>query len=170
MKVLLVKRLESSFHAFKMSIDRFIQYYENFIDGYNKDKIPISKKYAGKFFEYLQDSDEDAIRHLEAAGELTIYKSSDFNKDFIKTLENDLEVLKKINSLWKNIKRDPKIEKLSDLLLNDKILKKNKVILFTESKETAEYLKMNLPKKISDNAIVFTGESGPAIRDKIIQN
>ncbi len=170
MKVLLVKRLESSFHAFRMSIERFIQYYTKFIESYNKDKVPVSKKYAEKFFEYLEDSDEDAIKHLEEIGELTVYKKSDFNKEYIKILEKDLSVLKKIESLWKNIKRDPKINKLSDILLQDKTIKKSKIILFTESRETANYLKSNLPKEISETAIVFSGESGPGIKDQIIQN
>ncbi|MDD5192508.1 MAG: helicase-related protein [Candidatus Nanoarchaeia archaeon] len=170
MKVLLIKRLESSFYAFRMSIDRFIQYYQKFIESYNKDRIPVSKKYAEKFFEYLEDSDEDAIKKLEEIGELTIYKKSDFNKDFIKILESDLVVLKKIETLWKKINRDPKINKLSELLAQDKIIKKSKVILFTESKETANYLKTSLPKEISENSLVFSGESHSAIRDQVIQN
>lgn len=34
MKMLLVKRLESSFYAFRKTLDRFIESYEKFLDSY----------------------------------------------------------------------------------------------------------------------------------------
>ena len=44
MKILLVKRLESSFYAFKQTIDRFIKSYENFIKAFNNNgNVFISK-------------------------------------------------------------------------------------------------------------------------------
>ena len=40
----MVKRLESSFHAFRQSIDRFITSYEKFIAMYQSGTVYISKK------------------------------------------------------------------------------------------------------------------------------
>ena len=45
MKGILVKRLESSFYAFRMTLSRFIESYERFIDMYNRiGEVWISKK------------------------------------------------------------------------------------------------------------------------------
>ena len=44
MKILLVKRLESSFFAFKNSIDRFIHSYEMFIKEFDKGKCVRQQK------------------------------------------------------------------------------------------------------------------------------
>ncbi len=44
MKGVLVKRLESSFYAFRQSVNRFITSYEKFIDMYHSGTVYISKK------------------------------------------------------------------------------------------------------------------------------
>jgi len=44
MKILLVKRLESSFFAFKNSVDRFLHSYEMFIKEFDKGNVYVSKK------------------------------------------------------------------------------------------------------------------------------
>ena len=64
MKILLVKRLESSFFAFKNSVDRFIHSYEMFIKEFDKGNVYVSKKYTNKIFELLENDDDDAIQKL----------------------------------------------------------------------------------------------------------
>ena len=54
MKILLLKRLESNFHAFKNSIDRFILSYTRFIGEYKKGNVYVSKKHINKIFELLE--------------------------------------------------------------------------------------------------------------------
>lgn len=169
MKILLVKRLESSFFAFKKSIDRFILSYEMFIKEFKKGHVYISKDYTNKIFEYLENDDDEAIQKLVDEGKAERYNSEDFNEEFIKDLESDLEILANIQSLWKNIKRDPKLLAFLDELATRDILQ-NKIIVFTESKETAEYLTININKKFPDCALCFTGGSGEATRDKVIDN
>lgn len=44
MKSILIKRLESSFEAFKKTLNRFIKSYEQFIDMCKKGNVYISKK------------------------------------------------------------------------------------------------------------------------------
>ena len=63
MKILLIKRLESSFFAFKNSLNNFIRSYDAFIKAYDNGKgsVFISKKYIGKIFEFLEDEDYDRI-------------------------------------------------------------------------------------------------------------
>ncbi|GIW68767.1 helicase [Candidatus Parcubacteria bacterium] len=169
MKILLVKRLESSFFAFKQSIGRFISSYEMFIKEFKKGHVYISKKYANKIFEYLENDDDEAIQKLIDGGKAERYDSEDFTEDFIKDLESDLTILTTILSLWQNIKRDPKLLTFLDELSKNKILQ-NKLIVFTESRETAEYLARNINNKFGDITLCFTGRSEEATRDKVIDN
>jgi len=170
MKILLVKRLESSFFAFRNSVDRFIYSYEMFIKEFNNGNVYVSKKYSRKIFEYLENDDDEAIQRLIDEGKAAKFASSKFKDDFIIDLENDLEILKTTRFLWQKVQRDPKLLKFLDELSNQKILKQSKLIIFTESKETAEYLANNINKKFADTALCFTGGSGEATRDKVIDN
>jgi len=170
MKILLVKRLESSFFAFRNSIDRFIYSYEMFIKEFNNGNVYVSKKYSRKIFEYLENDDDEAIQRLIDEGKAVKFACSRFKDDFIIDLKNDLEILKTTRFLWQKVQRDPKLLKFLDELSNQKILKQSKLIIFTESKETAEYLFKNINDKFPGTALCFTGGSGEATRDKVIDN
>ncbi|MBI5417121.1 helicase, partial [Candidatus Poribacteria bacterium] len=169
MKILLVKRLESSFFAFKNSIDRFIYSYDMFIKEFDKEKVYVSKKYTSKIFELLENDDDEAIQKLIDEGKAQKYNSKEFRDDFIKDLKSDFEILKQVKSLWQKVTRDPKLIKFLDELSKNKTLKENKLIVFTESKETAEYLAKELSIK-GFNPLLYTGASGEATRDKTIEN
>ena len=64
MKILFVKRLESSFYAFRKSIERFIIYYEKFLKELENGNVYMSKKYTYKIFELLENDDEEKIQRL----------------------------------------------------------------------------------------------------------
>ena len=170
MKILLVKRLESSFFAFKNSIDRFIRSYEMFIKEYKNGNVYVSKKYTNKIFELIENGDYDTIQKLIDEDKAEKYKSSDFKDDFLNYLENDLKILKEIKNIWQKIERDPKLDLFLEMLKSDKILKKNKLVIFTESKETAEYLAQKLTGKSSETVVCFTGASEYSVRNKVIEN
>src|SRR5438105_2542013 len=72
--------------------------------------------------------------------------------------------------MWKRIKRDPKWEFFRDMLRTDKKLKSGKLIIFTESKETAEYLADKIAKEVEADAILFTGGSDESIRKEVTAN
>ena len=170
MKILLVKRLESSFYAFKQTLARFIKSYEQFLDELDNGNVYVSKKYAAKIFEFLEGDDDEAIQRLIDEDKAREYHASDFKHAFKKDLESDLAVLKEIDRLWKGIDRDPKLLTFLDILSSHKILKNNKLIIFTESKETAEYLAGYLAEKFPNQVLSFSGSSGAATRDKVIAN
>ncbi|MCX7611486.1 MAG: helicase-related protein [Ignavibacterium sp.] len=170
MKVLLVKRLESSFHAFKKTLERFIESHELFIGAYKEGKVFFSDKYLKKVFELLTDDNFDEIQKLIDEGKVEEYPASDFETQFIKDLENDYKNLQKIKSWWDKINRDPKIEELVKKLKNDPILRNNKIIIFTESTETAEYLYEQICKLVDKRTLLFTGDSSENIREKVIDN
>jgi len=166
MKILLVKRLESSFYAFRKSIERFIHSYDMFIKEFDRGNVYVSKEYINKIFELLENDDDEAIQRLIDEGKAERYNSKDFSDEFREDLQNDLGILQTIKSLWSRIKRDPKLQKLQSELANNRILKNKKLIIFTESKETAEYL----AKNIGDRALCYHGNSGESVRDKVTKN
>lgn len=170
MKILLLKRLESSFHAFKQSINRFIYSYDNFITHFRKGNVYVSKKYINKIFELLEDDDIETVERMMSEGRVTTYKSSDFDSQFIKDLESDLKLLKEIQKMWEGITQDPKLDKFIEVLKNDPNLRNNKLLVFSESKETVYYLEKKLNPLFNNKVLGFSGDSPESDRTKIIKN
>ena len=170
MKILLIKRLESSFYAFRNSINRFVAYYGSFLEQLEEGDVYVSKKYANKIFELLDNDDDEAIQKLLESGKAKKYPSKDFNGNLKSDLENDIQILKEIQALWSGITRDPKLLSFIDILSSFPLLKTNKLIVFTESKETADYLAKNLEKNFLGEIIAFTGGSNASVREKVIEN
>jgi len=170
MKVLLVKRLESSFYAFMKSLDRFIRSYELFIKEFESGNVYISKEYINKIFELLEQGNDEEIQRLIEEGKAEKYKNADFFDSFKRDLRSDLEILKNMKQMWNRVTRDPKLNTLIANLTHKKILANNKIIIFTESKETAEYLTSEINRKFGEIALLFHGQSSEHIRDKVIDN
>jgi len=170
MKILLIKRLESSFFAFRNSVGRFIRSYELFIKEFEKGNVYISKKHITKIFEYLEKDDDASVEQLIDEGKADRYKSSDFKPELLAYLQSDLAILIKVQKLWAKVERDPKLLELLKQLSKNTFLKNNKIILFTESKETAEHLTENINKAHKNQALCFTGGSGEATREIVIKN
>ena len=170
MKILLIKRLESSFYAFRNTVNRFVTYYKLFLKELGQGNVYVSKKYANKIFELLENDDDEAIQRLIESDKAKKYPAKDFTESLKEDLESDLRILKEIQELWSRVKRDPKLLSFVDILSSRPILKKNKIIVFSESKETVEYLAKNLEKKLPDEVLSFTGGSSALIREKTIEN
>jgi superfamily II DNA/RNA helicase len=170
MRILLVKRLESSFHAFRNSLSRFIKSYEQFLNEFDKGYVYVSKKYTSKLFEFLENDDDEAIQRLIDEDKAKRFTVSDFKPHFRKDLESDLAVLTQVAKLWKTVDRDPKLLTFIEVLSARKILKESKLIVFTESKETAEYLEKHIGKIFPNKVVCFSGSSGAPIREKVIEN
>lgn len=171
MKVLLVKRLESSFYAFRRTIERFTVSYEKFIKAFKKGYVYVRGEHAERIFEILDQDDDQQIQKIVDEGKSQIFNAKDFTKNFLKDLEHDLKILRNIGSMWDSIERDPKFEKLLTELKNDPLLKNSKIIIFTESKETAEYLADQINKKFAkDIALTFHSRSPEKVRNIVIQN
>ena len=170
MKILLVKRLESSFFAFRNSVDRFLHSYEMFINEFDNGNVYVSKKHTNKIFELLENDDDEAVQRLIDEGKAEKYESKDFREELKKDLEHDHAILMEVKKLWQNINRDPKLIKFINELSKNKVLKNNHLIIFTESKETANYLSNNINKEYPDKVLLFTGGSGESVRDKVLEN
>ncbi len=170
MKILMVKRLESSFHAFRLTLERFIRSYERVIEEFHKGHVYISKKHIHKIFDLLETDDQQAIDRLLEADKAERLEAKDFEPEFVDDLESDLGILRRIRDLWKEIGRDPKWECFRDRLKHDEQLDNAKIIIFTESKETAEYLAERIKHEVEPEVLLFTGDSEDAVRKEVINN
>ena len=170
MKILTVKRLESSFTAFLLTLGRFIRTYERVIGEFQKGHVFISKKHIGKVFELLESDDQEGIDRLLEEDKAEKLAAKDFLPTFITDLENDLKALKDIRNQWKKVTRDPKWESFRGILKKTPLLKTGKLIIFTESKETADYVAAKIREEVEPKTLLFTGGSLHSVREDVTSN
>lgn len=168
MKGILVKRLESSFFAFRQSIDRFILSYENFINMFESGTVYISKKV--DVYDLLANDDIDKLEAFVDEDKANKYDSKDFNKDFVIKLEFDLQILRNIKKLWQKVDSDPKLEKFIVELKKTKALKNNKIVVFTESKETGDYIYEALLDEFPNKVMFYSSKGGRHTDKKLLSN
>ena len=165
MKGVLVKRLESSFYAFKKTLSRFIESYERFIEMYDSGTV-----YVGKYknlYDMLDSGDDEKLLYLIEQGDLWKFQSEEFSSAFIRDLRVDLAQLKTWQSLWNRIKIDPKLVELKNELTTNPVMKGKKVIVFTESTETAEYLYDALYDLYNGRIVYYSGKSSASAKVEI---
>jgi len=165
MKSILVKRLESSFYAFRLTLGRFVSSYEKFIDMYNDGEVYISKKV--DVYDLLDSDDDERLMRLIETEDVMHFSSSEFGSNFIIDLERDLQKLCYLQKLWKTVKTDPKLIQFEDELKNEPVLARAKKIVFTESRETAQYLTENLEKIYGERIISYSGDSNASMKREI---
>ena len=158
MKGILVKRLESSFYAFKKSVDRFIQSYESFIQMFDEGRILISKSV--NVYDLLDEDDEEKIQKMIREEKIKNYQSIDFKPEFKEKLKKDLEVLYQIQSLWKGMNDDPKFDKFESELKSGGKLFNKKILVFSESTETGEYLYNKLFEEFGEQVMFYSSKGG----------
>lgn len=165
MKSVLVKRLESSFFAFKNTLSRFEESYAKFIDMYETGEVWISKKM--DVYDLLDNGDVETLLNAEKNEDAFHFKSEDFDPKFIKDLQWDISKLRYLMNLWNTISEDSKLEQFkTELQTNEKLIG-NKKIVFTESKETAEYLKEELSGIYGERIVAYTGMSSQVLKKAI---
>ena len=171
MKILVIKRLESSYYAFSKTMERLIKSYEHFIDQYHSGTIYISKKHFQKIMDLLEKGDLEAVDDLVEKGDIEKYEAKEFEDYFIDDLNKDLLNCKKILKEWNKIKSDSKLNTFKELINKDKVFKKNKYIIFTESKDTSDYLKESLAPLLNNRVINFSGDNtSQDERKKVLNN
>lgn len=162
MKGILIKRLESSFYAFKMTLSRFIESYEKFLKMVKSGTVYISKKI--DVYDLLDDGDTEKLMYYIEQQDIMKFETKEFHTRFIKDLEKDLSELKYLQDIWNLITTDPKLDKFKDEVRNNPIMSRKKIIVFTESKETAQYLYENLQDIYGKRVVYFSGQSSPALK------
>ena len=165
MKGLLVKRLESSFYAFKMTLDRFINSYESFINMAMSGKIFISKKV--NVYDLLDGGEIEKLMYYIEEEDVMEFETKEFKTQFFRDLENDLAQLKTLKNIWSLIDTDPKLDEFKRNLKERKEMKNKKIVVFTESKETADYLESELKTNYGDRVVCFSGQSSNTLKAEI---
>lgn len=153
----LVKRLESSFHAFKISVDNFRQANENMLNMWDNDRIFIAPDMDINLL-YAQDYSDDEIEEkLNEKAEINpknaVFKRDDFRPEYYEMLLQDQQQLDEMSKQWENINNDDdsKFAKFEDLLKHE-LFKKDrnpgaKIVVFSEAVDTVEYLAERIGRK-----------------------
>ena len=150
MQILLVKRLESSFSAFKQSLQNLLQNTENMLEMIENDTVFIcpdidvnaeffDKKTGEKLsFDVIKNNVKKLIAKKQ--GNNREFKSSDFLSEYKEALEKDKALISKLLERWKKNDYDPKMdsfkESIKDTLFSKEINPPQKLVIFTEAKDT----------------------------------
>jgi superfamily II DNA or RNA helicase len=181
----LFKRLESSGYAFLLSISRHILRNFLFIHALeNHLALPIGKNIVENLDDFLEDDDTDRIdgdttiafildekQYLKKAEEVYHLFATKFKNRFVwlkhdlvqsdltKSLIEDARILIKVLSIAKqwNPEDDRKLNALVNLL--DNTHKKEKVLIFTQYSDTANYLHRQLSERKLQRHAVVTGDA-----------
>jgi superfamily II DNA or RNA helicase/HKD family nuclease len=181
MKTMLVKRIDSSFHAFKSSLGRFLQANQAMISMFEQGRIFIAPNLPVS--EYINDGKEDELLDLVLERQLDdptieICAPDDFEVGFESGLQQDQEILAQLVALWNAIgDKDPKldtfVEYLKSRLFTD-INHEKKLVVFSESKETTDYLAKKLPQFIEQKILTVDSHTRkdrmPIIRENFDAN
>ncbi len=170
MKIMIVKRLESSFAAFRLTLGRMILSYERVIDTLQGGKVFLSKKHMAQVLERLECGDDAGVAQLLDTERAEQLLAADFTPQFADDLRHDLATLHELRDRWRLVTRDPKWDAFQHILTHHPRLTHGKLVIFTESTETAEHLTAQVRAHVDPKALLYTGQSSKVVRDAVLQN
>ena len=176
-RVHMVKRLESSFYAFKKSLATLLRITNDMIRMFEEDKVIIApdlnvKDLLAKDYEFDQII-ERAVEKGFSKDDI-LYKSDAFEPKFKDMLLHDKGILEHLYAEWAEEKDDPKFDKFKERLetefLNMSINPTGKLVLFSESVDTLNYLYNRLTKELKrDDVLIVTAANRDRL-DKVIKD
>lgn len=150
----LVKRLESSFYAFQVSIQNFRQANQNMLDMFANDKVFIAPDLDINLLLENGLSEEEIEEKLNAKAETNpknaVFHADDFRPEFVEMLRADQAILEKMWNDWQDISDDDdsKFAKFNELLKHELFKAERnpeqKLVVFSESVDTVEYLERRI--------------------------
>ncbi len=178
MKTLMVKRLESSFTAFKISLNNLLVSTQRMIKMFEDGKILIAPDLKiNDLMEqgYTIEQIEQKILELTTENPRNnIFAAEDFEPEFIENLKEDEKLLRELCEKWTNIKQDPKLdaffEAVSEEFFREDINPTGRLIIFTESKDTADYLQRQVEAKLDTKVLNISSENRNRLFDIIQEN
>lgn len=174
-RVHMVKRLESSFYAFKKSLHTFLRITNDMIKMWDNNNILIAPEIDVKGM-MANDVEFDVIveKALEHGydKEDILFTQTDFNPDYITKLHEDAEKLKELVALWDTVDQDPKYD-LFKLYLENELMnktghrngkevelnKEGKLVIFSESVDTINYLGERIKKELNRSDVLIVSAS-----------
>lgn len=166
MKTLLVKRIDSSFFAFKQSLKRFADANKAMLKMVANDRIYIAPDL--KVSEYILSDREDELIELinkesESDPRIETCAANDFEDDFIQGLQHDQQILSELIPKWDQVIQDPKLDefvhRLQTELFDTGRNQDGKLVVFSESLETTNYLREELAKRINKRVICVDSQN-----------
>ncbi|NMX21539.1 helicase [ANME-1 cluster archaeon GoMg4] len=144
MKVLVLKRLESSIFAFRRTIGKLLEIHERFFKSLEKGFIPAGEEASELLYDAESYDEEMLLENLERLSgryDPRAFKIDELKRD----IENDQRILKEILDTVGEIdpETDDKLKTLKDVLSKPPV-NTEKVLIFTQYADTAEYLYQNL--------------------------
>jgi superfamily II DNA/RNA helicase len=177
MKTLLVKRIDSSFHAFKQSLNRFTIATEAMTKMFKNGTVYIAPNL--NVNEYVMEEREDELLTKMIALQPTdptieICSADDFIAGFAEGLQRDFEILTELNNAWQKIEQDPKLDefirRLDTELLQKEINPSQKLVVFSESKETTTHIFNHLTAKGRNDVLEIHSDNRDKLKQTIREN
>ncbi|MFM2385889.1 MAG: hypothetical protein RL660_646 [Bacteroidota bacterium] len=151
MKILLLKRLESSWKSFYITLEKVYEHHEkllNKINTYQKDKkdlkLPDDAMLFDELYEELADYEVGKknpikISEIDRVGRLAEYKAFlKKDKDSLRYIKDNVEDFEK--QFNQDYKKDIKLVELLQIIDDKRKSTNKKLIIFTTYKDTAQYL------------------------------
>ena len=172
-RVHMVKRLESSFYAFKKSLRTLLNITEDMIKMFEENKVIIAPDLKVKDLQAKNMELDEIIEYAVSRGYIAediVFTADAFTPKFLEMLHHDRDILKKLNADWDKENEDPKFDKFKENLTRNffdkKINPSGKLVLFSESVDTLNYLYERLTKELGrDDVLMVTA----ANRNRLVQ-
>lgn len=175
-RVHMVKRLESSFYAFKKSLASLLRITNDMLKMFSENRIIIAPELKIKDLQAKGLELDEIIEHAISKGYLPEeieFESNQFEPAFVEMLHNDKMVLEQLNEYWSLVHEDPKFDKFQESLatdfLNPRTNPSGKLVLFSESVDTLEYLHDRLTKELKRNDVLLVTAGNRAKLERTIK-
>lgn len=161
-RVHMVKRLESSFYAFKKSLQTLLRITTDMIKMFDENKVIIAPDLKIKDLQVKNMELDEIIEYALAKGyvaEDILFTADAFTPDFLQMLHHDRIILEQLNAEWEQETKDPKFDKFRENLtqnfFNKDINPSGKLVLFSESVDTLHYLYERLTRDIGRRDVLM---------------
>ena len=177
-RVHMVKRLESSFYAFKRSLATLLRITDDMIKMFAENKVIIAPELNVKELQAKNMELDQIIEYAIEKGYLVediVYPADAFDDKFLDMLKRDRVILEQLNKDWQTVVDDPKFnlfrDKLSNRFFDKAINPSGKLVLFSESVDTLNYLYDRLTKEIGrTDVLLVTAANRKRVGDTIKKN
>ena len=174
----MVKRLESSFYAFKRSLHTLLQATLGMIKMFEEDKVIIAPELNVKKLQ-SDGMELDAIIELALNKgydqDEILYRAADFSPEFLPMLQEDAALLGALCKQWDAVDEDSKLDRFIEMLQGELFdtdtNPTGKLVVFSESVDTVNYLEEELKKRLHrDDILAVYSKNRNRLRETVRAN
>ena len=167
-RVHMVKRLESSFHAFRKSLQMLLSITKGMIKMFEENVVIIAPELNVRKLQSLEMELDDIMEYAIKKGyikEEIQFTADQFESRFIEMLHHDRDVLELLVGYWEQVEEDPKYDEferqLNDVgFFNPQSNLSGKLVVFSESVDTLNYLEKRLiDEKLRSDVLLVTAKN-----------